>query len=114
MVSPLGKRARSSEHPAGLLFSGAFRSGQLPRLLVSWLQGAHPGTACGPLALAPPTHMRRDHIMRRGLLDNPEPSRDTWIGPVLVVLAVSLALVIAAFLMLPLIIAAFLVLPTLV
>jgi hypothetical protein len=45
--------------------------------------------------------------MRRGQLDNPEPSRDTWIGPVL-------ALVIAAFLVLPLVIAAFLVLPTLV
>jgi hypothetical protein len=45
---------------------------------------------------------------------SPEPSRDTWIGPVLVVLAVSLALVIAAFLVLPLVIAAFLVLPTLV
>jgi hypothetical protein len=39
--------------------------------------------------------------MRRGQLDSPEPSRDTWIGPVLVVLAVSLALVIAAFLVLP-------------
>jgi hypothetical protein len=25
-----------------------FRSGQLPRLSVSWLEGAHPGTACGP------------------------------------------------------------------
>jgi hypothetical protein len=58
--------------------------------------------------------MRRDHIMRRGQLDNPEPSRNTWIGPVLVVLAVSLALFIAAFLVLPLDIAAFLVLPTLV
>jgi hypothetical protein len=86
---------------AGLPFSGAFRSGQLPRLLVSWLQGAHPGTACGPLALAPPTHMRRDHIRRRRQLDNPKPSRDTWIGRVLVVLALSLALVIAAFLVLP-------------
>jgi hypothetical protein len=52
--------------------------------------------------------------MRRGQLDNPERSRGTWIGPVLVVLAVSLALVIAAFLVLPLVIAAFLVLPTLV
>jgi hypothetical protein len=52
--------------------------------------------------------------MRRGQLDNPERSRDTSIGPVLVVLAVSLALVIAAFLVLPLVIAAFLVLPTLV
>jgi hypothetical protein len=58
--------------------------------------------------------MRRDHITRRGQLDSPEPSRDTWIGPVLVVLAVSLAFVIAAFLVLPLTIAAFLVLPTLV
>jgi hypothetical protein len=47
-------------------------------------------------------------------VDNPKPSRDTWIGRVLVVLALSLALVIAAFLVLPLVIAAFLVLPTLV
>jgi hypothetical protein len=92
---------------AGLHFSGHSAPA------VSWRQG-HIWNRLRAFGVVPADPHAKNHIMRRGQLANPEPSGDTWIGPVLVVLAVSLALVIAAFLLLPLVIAAFLVLPTLV